>query len=105
MSISRLKRVLPVGSTYIAKDGVKWIKINKYIWDVNYRIKIEKYIGRKLKRTEIVHHIDGNRTNEKLTNLYVFKRRLYHQFFETLVRVNILDRFILKSNLKEIKNG
>ena len=34
-----------------------------------HRVIMEKEIGRKLKSTEIVHHIDGNKRNNNISNL------------------------------------
>ena len=34
-----------------------------------HRFVYEKFLGRKLKRSEHIHHIDGNKTNNKLDNL------------------------------------
>jgi len=39
----------------------------KYVF--NYNLVIEKKLGRKLKRNEIVHHIDGDHTNDSPDNL------------------------------------
>jgi endogenous inhibitor of DNA gyrase (YacG/DUF329 family) len=36
-----------------------------------YRSIVEKAIGRKLSSTEVVHHINGNRTDNRLENLQV----------------------------------
>ncbi|MFC1899626.1 HNH endonuclease [Chloroflexota bacterium] len=36
---------------------------------------VEKRIGRRLRRNEVVHHKDENKTNFKSTNLVVMKRR------------------------------
>jgi hypothetical protein len=36
-----------------------------------HRIVAEKILGRKLKRGEIVHHIDGNKSNNHPSNLEV----------------------------------
>lgn len=92
-----------VGSISIYK-GYRWIKVKIHLWQVEHRYLVEKYIGRKLKKTEIVHHIDGNGLNNKLRNLYLFKKN-YHTYFTALVNIGIINRFILKSNLKEFKIG
>lgn len=39
--------------------------------EINYRKKLEKHLKRKLKSTEIVHHIDGDSYNNKLKNLQI----------------------------------
>ena len=39
-----------------------------------HRYIIEQMIGRKLGRDEVVHHIDGNRANNEISNLAVMTR-------------------------------
>jgi hypothetical protein len=43
-----------------------------------HRIIMEKYIGRKLKSKEVVHHIDGNPKNNSIKNLKLFKNQSEH---------------------------
>lgn len=40
-----------------------------YNTDKNHRKIVERFIGRKLLRTEQVHHIDGNKQNNDISNL------------------------------------
>ena len=40
-------------------------------WTFQHRHVMEKHLGRKLDRTEHVHHIDGDKTNNVLENLEV----------------------------------
>lgn len=49
----------------------KKIKLSKGITKDEHRLIIEKLLGRKLLRTEIVHHIDGNIRNNNINNLVV----------------------------------
>jgi len=92
-----------IGSIRINKDNTKFIKISNNKWIAEYRYLVGEYIGRKLKKNEIIHHIDGNRTNNKLKNLYIFINKGYHAYFEVLVKQKIVNRFILKSNLNSFR--
>ena len=38
---------------------------------MDYRKKIEELLGRELKNTEIIHHIDGNPRNNKINNIKI----------------------------------
>jgi hypothetical protein len=89
--------------TIVNISNEKYIKVKEHLWIAYYRYLVEKYIGYKLKKGWIVHHIDGDHKNSRLSNLYIFIKRGIHQSFETLIRYKIIDRFILKSNLKEFK--
>jgi len=40
-------------------------------YQYQHRIIVEQQLGRKLKKNEVVHHIDGNKQNNVLTNLIV----------------------------------
>ena len=44
-----------------------------------YRPIMEAYLSRKLKSSEVVHHINGDRTDNHVENLQVMSRRKHHQ--------------------------
>jgi hypothetical protein len=44
-----------------------------------HRVVAEKLLGRRLSSQEIVHHRDGNRTNNLSSNIVVCKTRFYHK--------------------------
>lgn len=44
-----------------------------------HRAVVERRLGRRLSSDEIVHHIDADKTNNKSSNLYVFKSRAAHR--------------------------
>jgi len=46
-----------------------------------HRLVMEKYIGRYLKPEEIVHHIDGDGTNNKIENLVLFQNNKQHMIY------------------------
>lgn len=52
-----------------------------------HRLTVEKRLGRHLERHEVVHHIDGNRGNNALTNLQVFDSNGDHLRHELKGRV------------------
>jgi len=66
------------------KSGYKYyIEYDKRIF--THREKIENQIGRKLTNTEIVHHIDGDKNNDDLSNLYLCKDNSAHQFLHNQI--------------------
>lgn len=50
-----------------------WIDGSGYKYE--HRVVMEKHLGRALNRSEIVHHIDGNRENNDISNLQVMSKR------------------------------
>lgn len=55
---------------------------------------VEKYLGRYLTRQEVVHHINGDPSDDHPKNLYVFPSNSAHQKYEKLK-----NKSKLKSNL------
>jgi len=52
-------------------------KTKKYVHE--HRQVMEKHLARKLYQHESVHHIDGNKTNNNINNLYLFADDSTHQ--------------------------
>ena len=46
-----------------------------------HRLIIEQHIGRTLKRTDRVHHLNGNKSDNRLNNLMAFTSESAHQRF------------------------
>lgn len=57
-----------------------FVKTNNYVWE--HRLIIEKQIGRYLLPTEVCHHINGIKDDNRLQNLMAFVNRSSHQKFE-----------------------
>ena len=62
------------GSGYKKNDHFYRV-IKKYGWDnFQHVIIAEKHLGRKITPNEVVHHIDGDKLNNCITNLEVMSR-------------------------------
>lgn len=58
-----------------------------------HRLIAEKALGRKLKRTETVHHIDGDKQNNKNNNLLICSNS-YHQWLSAKMALQYqIDNF------------
>ena len=64
------------------QKGYKMILIAPYTYVEEHRLVMEKALGRQLKKTEVVHHKDGNRLNNILSNLKLFGNNGEHTTFE-----------------------
>lgn len=79
------------GGTYISSDGYRMIFIdNDNInsgWD-KYRkehiLVMEKYIGRKIAKGECVHHIDGDKLNNDISNLIILTGKEHKNSHQSL---------------------
>ena len=68
-----------------------------------HRLVVEKKIGRYLKKDEIVHHIDFNRSNNNINNLYLYKNHSDH--FKGHSTINNLISVLMKRKIIKFKNG
>jgi Holliday junction resolvasome RuvABC DNA-binding subunit len=71
-------------------DGIiKKVNNNGYVsikcgmnWVLEHHLVVENKIGRKLKEGETVHHIDFNKKNNDISNLFLFHSQREHKSFE-----------------------
>lgn len=59
------------------------------LWDngkkkYDYTIKVEKILGKELPLNAVIHHVDGDNTNNVNTNLVVCENQEYHLLLHTL---------------------
>lgn len=70
--------------------------LNGYV--LEHRYKISNKLKRKLKSSEIIHHIDANRTNNKLNNLLILTRiehaKLHGFAYLYLIKQNLIKKYI-----------
>lgn len=68
------------GGRTINGDGYVLIrsKAKNRRYEYEHRVVMEKHLGRKLKKNERVHHVDGNKLNNKIKNLMLFKNHSDH---------------------------
>ncbi len=66
-----MSKKYPIGSRQIRTGGYWYVKAIVTIegWVLEHRALMAQVVGRPLARNEIVHHIDGNRSNNDLSNL------------------------------------
>lgn len=67
-----------------------------------HRLVMEKYLGRYLMPNEVVHHLDGDKENNKIDNLILTKLCKHQELAATLWRV-ILKLGLAKKVLKELQ--
>lgn len=86
------------GGTYISSDGYRMIHIRnknaKSKWE-HYKkehiVLIEQHLKRKMRKGEVIHHINGNKLDNNLTNLVVFSSdKLHRQAHNELEKISML---------------
>lgn len=77
---STKRQRLPIGSTVIDHDGYRRVKVmpGSGRWLPEHVLVAERALGRKLTRAEVVHHINGDRADNRTENLYVCRDRSHH---------------------------
>lgn len=93
------------GGRKITKDG--YIVIKK--WDhpycdvqgyvLEHRLVMEQYLKRYLDPKEVVHHINRNKSDNRIENLMLFENHSKHLAYEQIN--DISDRFCLQCNSKD----
>jgi hypothetical protein len=54
--------------------------VNQKKYKLKHRIVMEQYIGRKLNKNEIVHHIDENKKNNNIENLQLMEKKEHDKY-------------------------
>ncbi len=92
-----MRKSAPVGSLRIDGFwGYAFIKLCDGSWQRYHRYLMEKRLKRKLRRSEIVHHIDGNKLNNRLRNLEITDRSRHAAHHITGRKVSAKTRLLMK---------
>ena len=77
-----------IGSRNPNWKGGKYLTLDGYIFirtygkpKLEHRYIVEQILGRKLRKDEVVHHIDANKQNNDSKNLFVYTRSV-HRWLE-----------------------
>ena len=93
------KTVSPQGYIYILTEGHPRARKRPYAPYVPEQILVaEKHLGRFLDKVETIHHIDEIKSNNDISNLYLFPSEVEHQRYHQKLRKGT-GILITKSNL------
>jgi hypothetical protein len=79
------------GGVYNREDGYLGLyeiklKGERTKYSMEHRLIMEQHIGRKLKNSEVVHHLNGNRKDNRIENLSLFNTSAWHRKWHALYR-------------------
>lgn len=71
------------GGSTINSAGYICVRVgDKYLYE--HRLIVQEEIGRKLKDNEVVHHIDGNKLNNSISNLKIMDKKEHDKYHKDL---------------------
>lgn len=86
----------------LERNGKGEKSYNKFLGRHEHRVVAEQMLGRKLRRGEVVHHIDLNKQNNDMRNLVVLPSVSVHSHLHQLLRKG--DRKQYERIIRNYKN-
>lgn len=80
------------------KDGYRYLHIMGRGKVQEHVLIMEEHIGRRLEKTEVVHHIDGTRDNNDISNLLLLTRSEHSALHRAIEKQQGKDFFGRKNN-------
>ena len=80
---------MPIGTITQDPDGYRRVKVSWRKWKSEHVLVVEQALGRNLTRAEIVHHRNGNPSDNKIENLEVVSRKRHMQIHYEAERIGL----------------
>ena len=78
------------GGVFKRKDSYVFVYVNgKY--QRQHRVLVEEHLGRSLRANEFIHHINFDKHDNRLENLYLFRNRANHVKYHLFLKNHGLD--------------
>lgn len=91
----QLKTITPIKDRKWFKSAKGYLVTTirgKWLWQ--HRWIVEKHIGRSLKKEEIIHHLNGIKTDNRIDNLAVCSNKSHYEFIKKLQeRIKELEHY------------
>lgn len=67
--------VTPPGTRKLGRSGYMTVKLPNGYWELEHRAVMAQHLGRALIEDENVHHVNGDRLNNRIENLELWSKR------------------------------
>ncbi|MCA1807381.1 MAG: HNH endonuclease [Actinobacteria bacterium] len=67
------------GGSYVSGDGYRMVWCGARNHRREHTVVMEEYLGRALEKSEVVHHLDGDKLNNSVDNLVVLQKSSHHR--------------------------